>query len=101
MMTDRLDELLKRQFAREEARKHPSRETTEELLARSRKIIEETNRTVARYNAFVANRPSNARLIIQGISNSLVQLWTLIGFLFIFFILSLIILGVLVGFGII
>lgn len=84
-MTDRLDELLKRQFAREEAaRKQPTEKTMEEVLAESRRVGKEADLVVARYNA---TKNSTSGSIIEAAASGAVSALAIGGCLFLLFVL--------------
>ncbi|MDO4895252.1 hypothetical protein [Moraxella sp.] len=70
-MTDRLDELLKRQFAREAARQNPQGDTIEEVLARSRETIKKADCTVAKYHKSVSYRSTAGSLVNAAASGAL------------------------------
>ncbi|WP_323842937.1 hypothetical protein [Moraxella sp. Pampa] len=100
-MTDRLSKRLRWQFEQDAKQKQPPAPTTQKVLAHSTKSMAEAERTIARYNEFVINRPSNARLIAQGAADGLVWLGILVGWFFIVCISLLAQLSILAGFGII
>ena len=84
-MTDRLDELLKRQFAREEAaRKQPTEKTMEEVLAESRRVSKEADLVVARYNA---TKNSTSGSIIEAAASGALSMVAFASFLALCFII--------------
>ncbi|OOR92096.1 hypothetical protein B0181_02120 [Moraxella caviae] len=92
-MTDRLDELLKRQFARDAARNNSEhqkrRQETRAEFDRAQRISDEIKQIIDEMEQMERNRPSAA----DTLANAFISAWSMLAF--VFFGFGLVVIGIL------